>query len=367
MKYFIISTFIVFLLYSCKVKEYNHSELVSIEENSITEGNLLDSMSCRYIRLETNVKCSMAGIKRIIKDGDILFILDNKQNVFEFDTNGHFIRKIGSKGGAKQEYIKLMDIFVDKENRTVNIIDFSRNDCITYNYDGEFIRRKSMPKGIFNGVVSVEFLDNTLYCYNSNWEKGNTYNFSILDMTTSKVTDAVPYRVLGQMSSSKERARICVRKNDVLAVASFSDTIYSLTKNGASPLMCLNGPLRKCDDEDFEDLHPEIEPLICRDFLKKKKTIGLSFIFATDSIISFQYGAPIINVMYTYDLYAKQGKKMLANNSFSCSIIYSDESCFIAMKSIEECQRINDPTINALIGEASENDNPVLAIYQGKR
>ena len=352
-----------FYLCSCKQNDTFAGNIISLDIENVIEGNLLESMQCDYIKLETTSECYICGFQRIIRDNNLLFILDNKKNIFEFDIQGHFIRKIGSKGGAKNEYIRLMDIFLDKKEKSVNVIDFSKKCIVKYDYDGKYIGRKQISANIFSGPVSFEYRDQTIYGYNSNWAKEAPYNFTISKIGNEQVVHSVPYPILGKVSSSKSDSRICARNNDILAVASFSDTIYHLAPNGATPYMCFNGPLKKCKPSDFDNLHPEFEADLYRKFLKEKKTIGLSSIYATDSIITFQYGAPIINLMLAYNLNTLKGTMQIADNSFPCSIVYSDNECFIAMKSIEDCRLLNNSVVNELISDDLDGNNPILAIY----
>ena len=364
--------FLSLSLVSCTQNDHprdSNSDIFSISYDSLSDGNIIEEeMNCNYIKLQTTQDCRMSDIKRIYKDDSLLFILDSKDYVYLFDTCGTFIRKIGDKGKARNEYLKLIGMYIDKKNDYVNILDFSRKDFIRYDYLGNFIDRISVPFDKINTAYDFVNTEDFLCCVNCNKKNVSEYNFTTLKWDNLKTTNLLKFSVTGKYLSIWDGGRICKNSMGILAVTSFSDTIYKIGSNAVDPVFVLNGPLKECKVRDFENLHPDVELDICRDFLKEKKTTGLCYLYATDSIITFRYGFPC-QVLITYDIKEKRGKKMLLSNDFlSSNIIFSDNECFIAVKTIIDCKRIEKERINAdfwnKILDSKEDDNPIIIIYK---
>jgi len=60
--------------------------------------------SVKYIPLETNNSCLIADASFVSLYDEFILVADSKHNVFLFDLNGKFIRKIGIKGKGPGEY-----------------------------------------------------------------------------------------------------------------------------------------------------------------------------------------------------------------------------------------------------------------------
>ncbi len=99
--------------------------------------------------------------------------------VMEFDTNGHFYRKLGRLGGGPGEYYTCC-FYVQPEKERVGIYEEDLGKFLIYNYDGSFLADEGLDVKFIN-ASSQSFLlqDGYLVVYNP---------YSIFTRTTTGVT-----------------------------------------------------------------------------------------------------------------------------------------------------------------------------------
>ncbi|MDD4819823.1 MAG: 6-bladed beta-propeller [Flavobacteriales bacterium] len=109
-----------------------------IEQTDINLSDVCDSIE--YVKLETNEKCLIGYITKIIPIGDSLLVVDKEtaRKIFLFDGSGKFIRQISQRGEGPQEYEIITDVAVN--NNQICIIDGARLKLLLYNIDGTFIK-----------------------------------------------------------------------------------------------------------------------------------------------------------------------------------------------------------------------------------
>ena len=56
-------------------------------------------------------------------DGKFIFS-DYNHQILVFDSHGHFLRKIGSRGKARNEYLNVEDIFWGDTKRELLVLDY---------------------------------------------------------------------------------------------------------------------------------------------------------------------------------------------------------------------------------------------------
>src|SRR5690606_23195528 len=68
----------------------------------------------KYVPLETNDNTLIGSISKLYVKNDLIIVFDREySNIFLFDQNGSFVRRIGEKGNGPSEYIKFNDICYD--------------------------------------------------------------------------------------------------------------------------------------------------------------------------------------------------------------------------------------------------------------
>jgi len=144
----------------------DNSETIDIESNisNMKEANLSSFCeSLRYIPLETVDNMLLSGISsiKIFKD---LIIVHDRSNCLVYDSKGHFITRIGTKGTGPGEY-KYIDNLGIGFDPDLRIYLSSLYDIYEYNTDGTFINRYSNRLRI-NDSVAVsrwEIINDSLF------------------------------------------------------------------------------------------------------------------------------------------------------------------------------------------------------------
>ncbi len=106
-------------------------EIATAEVPSIIE-------DMRSVKLSNDLFLSF--IKRVViaPNGDL--VLCDKNGVYQFSSEGDYIRTIGSKGRSKREYISIDDICVDYTTNSLLILDESSKVLFYSLEDGMFVK-----------------------------------------------------------------------------------------------------------------------------------------------------------------------------------------------------------------------------------
>ena len=92
----------------------------------------------KKVSLELTDESLIAFIQRVIYNGDRLYILESKtQKVLVFDSQGKYVRQIGSRGQGPGEYVGINDIAYNDSENTIAIASSLKIGC--YNVDGRFL------------------------------------------------------------------------------------------------------------------------------------------------------------------------------------------------------------------------------------
>ena len=104
---------------------------------------IIDTLSYRYIPLETNDRSSFGTINKVIIEDNLIFVLDIEfaKKALIFDIEGKFVGELGQKGKGPNEYILLQDLDIDRVNKQVILFDVKGRKLLYYKYNGEFIKK----------------------------------------------------------------------------------------------------------------------------------------------------------------------------------------------------------------------------------
>ncbi|MCD6347125.1 MAG: 6-bladed beta-propeller, partial [Bacteroidales bacterium] len=134
---------ILILLFSLLNSPFGNAQekpIIINMENSITETKLSSVFnSVEFIKLETPPKVVLTSPVDIQFVGDRIIIFDGTRKVFIFSESGKFINQIGKFGRGPGEYILLMDMYVDKKEELIEILDYTTRKIIVYDFLGNHI------------------------------------------------------------------------------------------------------------------------------------------------------------------------------------------------------------------------------------
>ena len=144
MKYFILSLSI-FLLYSCS-KQEQVTDTKKIIFNEEANPDFFNTLTCKFIPLETNDSCLFNDIKEIQIVDNKIYIIDNKRSkLLVFDISGKFITQIGNLGNGPGEYLAPSNFNIDKEKQTITIADVGQSKLLYYDLNNyQYINSQKM-------------------------------------------------------------------------------------------------------------------------------------------------------------------------------------------------------------------------------
>jgi len=149
---YITLLFVSLLLFSCTSKNTNNTsgelDPIKLEVKKGTESihsiGLITDVN--LISLDCNE--TIGEINKVVRFNHKLYLLDVSQNnsVYIFSENGSYINHIANYGNGPEEYIDLMDIYINPEDSTLNLVSRIDKKRITYDLNGQFIAVEKMPK-----------------------------------------------------------------------------------------------------------------------------------------------------------------------------------------------------------------------------
>lgn len=154
----IIAVLSLCTLVSCgspSTKNISVKKYIDIDSLSVCETMNELPFHVKFIKLATSSDCILGDIKKIMADGTNIFIEDFRERVFRFDAEGHFLNKIGVKGGSRGEYVSLFDFYLDKENQMAYLMDLAKGKLLRYDYDGKFVSSQDVAPGLLPSAVGV--------------------------------------------------------------------------------------------------------------------------------------------------------------------------------------------------------------------
>ena len=152
-----------YLLFSCN-NGTNNSELleipVDIDQNYSLPLSEIAEITAIELELtdESLINPQQMNIKRIILFDNNVIIAERKK-ILVFNTDGKFVRSIGSKGQGPGEYIDIRNLAMDKKNKRLFVNASPKIIC--YDLDGNFIRESSkiQQDGI---IVDMNYINDEL-------------------------------------------------------------------------------------------------------------------------------------------------------------------------------------------------------------
>lgn len=142
----IVSYLKIFLLFSflgagCRDKTVGSLYRIPLK-NGLKNAEVLHHQdyvdSVDYFVLETTDSCLLGEIQKIERWKNLYYIRDVNDNLYIFDREGKFIRKIGRKGRGPEEYTVISDFSIDPVNGDIYLIDWEKMQI--YSREGSFQR-----------------------------------------------------------------------------------------------------------------------------------------------------------------------------------------------------------------------------------
>lgn len=111
----------------------------------------------KMIPLQTTTDCLIQEISKLYFTDNYIIVFDqHHNNIFLFDNEGKFVRKIGVKGQGPTEYNTFNDIIYDPNTQLIYAFERFRSQMFIYNLKGELIKCVK-SKYMFNSFVKCKY------------------------------------------------------------------------------------------------------------------------------------------------------------------------------------------------------------------
>ena len=206
------------------------------------------------IPLEQTEDCILTGIRKIAIVDSSYVIFDNYNSlIVRYDAKGKFLNRIGNKGRASSEYLRIDAFAVDEEGHIL-IFDGSLDRILVYEPDGRYIssiafQRRSL--GFINDVACLgkgEFIvNNCVY---------NDYNdiYRMLSIKDKKFSHLAGFPMLSEDIVEPTGRATISSYGRILFLKPFDDTLYSINERGqVSPVLHVRHAAKSIDDKYYEN------------------------------------------------------------------------------------------------------------------
>lgn len=170
MKKVYVVYFLWMVFVSCEVNQQGKLPVISVDlDNHWTISLSGITQEVKNIRLELAEQSLISDlVTRVIYTADYIFLIDRKNPTpIMFDGNGKFLRTIGSVGQGPGEFIGMIDIAADFQNKYLYITTLSK--LLLYDFDGNFIRER---KYVEENVRYANFANSSLMLISERDEAG---------------------------------------------------------------------------------------------------------------------------------------------------------------------------------------------------
>lgn len=187
--------------------------------------------SFRLVPLEMTPQSILSDVDRVGLIDSFLIVQDGNQ-LLCFDRNGKFKWKYGAEGRGPGEYLRINTFFLDKEKKTVNMVDEFLLKIISFDMDGTFLSEKRYTKPALYmthsaGLTSQgKILRDNYVC--------NDFNviFSLLDLASGENIELYRLPVKTQkIAMSVGRQPVSFYKDSVRMLVPFDNKIYTFREN----------------------------------------------------------------------------------------------------------------------------------------
>lgn len=226
-------TFILlaFIFVGCSDKQQSDFDILSYKNRSVGYSDIIDTLSYRFIPLETTDACIIGEIGKVEIVDDKVFVLDRfSKNIYRFDLEGRFIGQIGGRGQGPGEFVDPYSFAINHKDKQIVICDRASFNILAYDYDGNFIHSCRMRANQF--AYLPESKDIVFLC--SPAETDEQYELRRFSYCTNEpVGGYIPRPNFVEKQAYRTVSNYFVQQGDsYYFIALFTDELYRLTDEG---------------------------------------------------------------------------------------------------------------------------------------
>lgn len=217
-----------------KIRENSKNAIIiNVQDVSdiINASDLIEDV--KYIPLETNDSSLIGYFRKILIYDNKIFIMDDMsaESVFIFDMNGNFITKIGTKGGAPNEFYKLAGMSIYKKKKELIVYDNKKKKMMYFTFNGKFIKSEKVNfrfYGSFAALPSGNIVSCTnKSCRNTHLGRWDDYRLVYTDSTGN--INNVAFRYDDNEKLPMALSEIFDNGNSLLYQPCFKNELYEVT------------------------------------------------------------------------------------------------------------------------------------------
>jgi len=230
--------------YGCKnIKYVNDSDIVTFDLKELPEISSLKLSDLgfndiEYIPLETNEQCMLSGTDNLIDKyrlevGERFYIVKRFSNIWEFQTDGKFISKIGTIGRGPNEITAAHDVKINENDQKIYLLARWQKKFFIYSENGKLTKTIQIPFL----PSEFQFTEGGILCYSENHMGDVPNSYTLID-TNGIVKKDFPnkYPFKNHNAYVVEAENIFYKFNNRLFKKEvYSDTIYEYKNENFTP------------------------------------------------------------------------------------------------------------------------------------
>lgn len=196
---------------------------------------------CFLVKLETTNESLIKDINQIQLMDSVVYILDRTQaKILSFSYDGKYLGKIGVMGQGPEEYIAISSFYVDKIDKSINLIDPMSMSIIRYSASGAFLNRVKHNNSNASFIKNAQVMnEDEIFCYSgSGWEDNSLYSI-VSRSSFEKIKDICyyPAKTDAQISYTLSRQPFSIHDGKVTYGMLFSDVIERYEDGDSKPYL----------------------------------------------------------------------------------------------------------------------------------
>lgn len=300
------------------------------------------------IPLETSDISLLGEVRKIIKDEELLFILDTNGTLKQFNTNGQFLKRIGKEGQGPGEYSTLTDFSIDHKNKDIYINSLEK--LSVYDFKGNFKRKISFKETLSSQVFT--FCNDKLFYIAPDKKYPNNIESAPL-ITVLNLDGEIKKEISTNRLTREERFpmfnNIATDGKFVFYKEEFRQTLYKIHEDYSIDSLCLL---------DFGEYALQPEDLNTSKSKIWEERIRLQNILPTENYIIFIVQKGLMSPILTPFIWDKRNKSFY---QFSYKVIHNEREYKVLPFCIS-----NNKIVGTLTNpdKPLDDENPILVILQ---
>lgn len=227
---------LAFLLVSCTDTGTNRTRLSTVEIDFSKKEHITQSDG-RVVNLETTDKSLLYDICRLNVHEDT-FVVQSRNFLYTFASDGKFIGQVSQMGHAGNEYIQISNVFF--EDGVVGIYDFNKRAVSRFDLKGRLLSVQKCD------ITDEDIFPFHVYPWNGGYIALNSYGGEMVDRKTlclldKELTSGKPMEGRSLSTGFSTYDDIFIdQKGDVLYCEPLCDTLFTINNGKIIPLLAID-------------------------------------------------------------------------------------------------------------------------------